>query len=77
MIFVIEKVKTTVSWTYVTEDLNSEEIVGTFYEKELQKTNQAEFTNEEVIKKKSGNLYFKWKGYDNSFNSWKYKKDIV
>ena len=52
MIFVIEKVKTTVSWTYVTEDLNSEEMVGTFYEKELQKTNQAEFTNEEVINKK-------------------------
>ena len=52
MIFVIEKVKTTVSWTYVTEDLNSEEIVGTFYEKELQKTNQTEFTIEEVINKK-------------------------
>ena len=52
MIFVIERVKTTVSWTYVTEGLNSEEIVGTFYEKELQKTNQTEFTIEEVINKK-------------------------
>ena len=40
MILVIKRVKTTVPWTYVTEGLNSEEIVGMFYEKELQKTNQ-------------------------------------
>ena len=52
MIFVIKRVKTTVPWTYVTEGLNSEEIVGMFYEKELQKTNQTEFTIEEVINKK-------------------------
>ena len=40
-VFVIKKVKNTVLWTY--SDLNGEEIVGTFYEKELQKTNQKEF----------------------------------
>ena len=34
--FVIRKVKNTVSWTYVISDLKGEEIVGTFYEKELQ-----------------------------------------
>ena len=33
--FVIKKVKNTVPWTYVISDLNGEEIVGTFYEKEL------------------------------------------
>ena len=38
-IFVITKVKNTVPWTYVINDLNGEEITGTFYEKELQKTN--------------------------------------
>ena len=42
-IFVIKKAKNTVPWTYVINDLNSEEIMGTFYEKELQKTNQKEF----------------------------------
>ena len=52
MIFVIERVRTTVPWTYVTEGINSEEIVGTFYEKELQKTNQTDITIEEVINKK-------------------------
>ena len=39
-IFVIKKIKNTVPWTYVISDLNVEEIVGIFYEKELQKTNQ-------------------------------------
>ena len=39
-IFVIKKLKNTVPWTYVVSDLNGEKIIGTFYEKELQKTNQ-------------------------------------
>ena len=51
-VFVIKKVKNTVPWTYVINDLNSEEIIGTFYEKELQKTNQQEFRIEKVIKEK-------------------------
>ena len=33
----IKEVKNTAPWTYVISDLNSEEIIGTFYEKELQK----------------------------------------
>ena len=67
--FVIKEVKNTVPWTYVINDLNGEEIIGTFYEKELQKTNQKEFRIEKVIKRKGDKLYVKWKGYDNSFNS--------
>ena len=54
---------------YNISDLNSEEIVGTFYEKELQKTNQTEFRTEKVIKRKGNKLHVKCKGYDNSFNS--------
>ena len=50
-------------------DLNGEEIMGTFYEKELQKTNQEEFRIEKVIRRKGDKLYVKWKGYNNSFNS--------
>ena len=52
-------------------------IIGTFYEKELQKPNQELFRMEKVIKKKGNKLYVKWKGYDNSFNSWIDKKDLV
>ena len=39
-VFVIKKVKNTVPWKYVISDLEGKEIAGTFYEKELQKTNQ-------------------------------------
>ena len=63
--FIIKKIKNTVLWTYILNDLNGEEIIGTFYENELQKTNQKESRIE------------KWKGYNNSFNSWIDKKDIV
>ena len=48
-IFVIKRIKNTVPWTYVINDINGEEIVGTFYEKELQKRNQEESRIEKVI----------------------------
>ena len=76
-VFVIKKVKNTVPWTDVINDLNGEEIVGTFYENELQKTNQKEFRIEKVIKRKGDELYANCKGHDNSLNSWIDKKDIV
>ena len=75
--FVVKKIKNIVPWTYVISDLNGEEIVGSFYEKELQKTNQKEFRIEKVTKKKGNKLHVKWKGYDNSFNSWIDKTDLV
>ena len=68
-VFVVYKIKNTVPWTHVINDLNGEEITGTFYEKELQKTYQQELTIEKVTKRKGSKLYVKWKGYDNSFNS--------
>ena len=54
----------------VINNLNGKEIIGTFYVKELQKTNQQKFKIEKISKKKGNKLYVKWKGYDNSFNSW-------
>ena len=71
------KIKNTTPWTHVINDLNGKEITGTFYEKELQKTNQQEFRIEKIIKRKGDKLYVKWKGYDNLFNSWNDKKDII
>ena len=73
--FVIKTIKNTVSWTYVISDLKGEEIVRTFYEKELQKSK--EFRVEKVIKRKVDKLYVKWKGYNSSFDSWIDKKDTV
>ena len=77
-VFVIKKLKNTVPWTLnVIKDLNGEEITGTFYEKELQSTNQEEFRIAKVIKRKGDKIYVKWKGYDSSFNSWIDKKDLI
>ena len=70
------EVKNTVTWIYVINDLNGEEIIGTLYEKEIQKTNQQEFNIEKVIKKKGDKLYVKWKGYNSSLNSWIDKCDF-
>ena len=51
-----QNLKIYLPWTYIINDLNGEENVGSFYEKELQKTNQKEFRIEKVIKRK-GNKF--------------------
>ena len=76
-IFVASKIKNTVPSVYVISDLNCEKIIGSFYEKELQATNQQEYRIEKVLKRKSDRLYVKWKGYNNSLNTWIDEKDIV
>ena len=50
-VFISNKIKNTVPWTHAISDLNGEEINGTFYEKELAKTNQKEFRIEKVLKR--------------------------
>ena len=76
-VFVVSKIKNTVPQTYVTNYLIDEKITGTFYEKELVKTNQKEFRLEKVIKRKADKLHAKWKGYYKSFNNWIDKKYLV
>ena len=55
--FVVNKVQNTVPWTYLINNLNGEEIKDSFYEKELQKTDQKEFRIEKVTKKKGNKCY--------------------
>ena len=76
-VFAIKNVKKAVPWTYIINDLNGEEIIGTLYEKELEKTSQEEFRIDKVIRRKGDKFYVKWKGYDNSFNSWIDKGSLV
>ena len=59
--------------------MNGEPICGTFYGKELQKTNQRKekYRIEKVIKRKGDKLYVKCKGYDSRFNSLIDKKDLL
>ena len=75
-VFVVRKIKNTVSWTYLINNLNGDPIAGSFYEKELQKTSQQKFRKEKVLKRKGDKMYVKWKRYDNSFNSCIDKKDL-
>ena len=75
-VFVVGKIKNTVLWTYVINDLNGEPIAGGFYEKELQNTSLEKSRIEKVLKRKGDQLYIKWKGYDNSFKSWINEKDL-
>ena len=39
----IKNIKYNLPWIYATSDLNDEEIIGTFYKKELQRMNRTEF----------------------------------
>ena len=75
--FVVKKIKNTVPWTYKISDLDGVEIVGSFYEKELQRTNQKKVRIEKVIKREGNELHMKCKGYNNSFSSWIDKKDLI
>ena len=51
-------------------DYNGEEIQGSFYEQELQKTSQSKFGIEKVLKRQGDKSLVKWMGYPKSFNSW-------
>ena len=62
-VFIVSKIKNIVPWTYVINYLNGEEILGSFYEKELQKTNQEKLRIEKAIKRKGDKLFVKWKEY--------------
>ena len=64
-------------WRYLINYFNEEEIIGTFYENKLQKSNQKDFRIEKVIKWKGDKVYVKLKGYNISFNSLIDKKDMV
>ena len=68
-VFVVNKIKNTVLWIYVVNNLNGEELTRSFYKKELQKTSQEKFKMEKVLKRKGDKLYVKWKGYGGRFSS--------
>ena len=51
-VFIVNEIKNTVPWACTISDLNGEAITGTFYEKELQRTNQKEFRIEKVLEEK-------------------------
>ena len=79
-IYVIHDIKSSNVHYYYLKDLNGEKLDGTFYQEELLKTNinDNDFYVIEKIIKKVGNKYLvKWRGYDDTFNSYVNENDIV
>jgi hypothetical protein len=82
-IFRIKRVMQTDPETYRIEDLKGEEITGSFYKQEIQKVLpdfKKEFKVEKILKTrgrgKTKELFVKWRGYPNKFNSWLSESDI-
>ena len=75
-VFVISEIRPTGPITYKIKDLNGEEIGGTFYREELQKTDQTIYRIEKVIRKTKDKTVVKWKGYPDQLNSWVSLKDL-
>ena len=73
----VKEVKSTVPWTNIINDFNDEKNIETFYEKELQKTNQQGFRIKKVNKRKGNRVYVKWEGNDHSFSSLIDKKYLI
>ena len=68
--FTISSVKATKPSTYIIKDTLREPVQGTFYKKELQLSVQEMFRIERVLRKKKNQVFVKWKGYSDAFNSW-------
>ena len=69
-LFTVSGVQYTDPPTYKIKDYNGEEIQGSFYEQELQKSTQEIFRIEKVIRRRGKKSLVKWLGYPESFNSW-------
>ena len=78
-IYKIYKINKSNVITYQLKDMNNEIIKGQFYEKELQltKNTTGEYIIEKILKTNKDKIYVKWRGYDNSFNSWIDKNTVT
>ena len=78
-IYKIYKINKSNVITYQLKDMNNEIIKGQFYTKELQltKNTTGEYIIEKILKTNKDKIYVKWRGYDNSFNSWINKNNVT
>ena len=80
-VFIVQKVQSTIPYTYKLKDTKNEIVKGTFYEPELQLAKQTTFRIEKVLKRrttKNGKreIFVKWLGYSPAFNQWIPDTDI-
>jgi len=79
-LYKIHEIKSSKPVTYVIKDTNDEIISGSFYNEELQKSEQEVFRIEKVLRQKKikgiQHGFVKWIGYNNTFNQWIPMTDI-
>ena len=80
-VFIIQKVQSTIPYTYKLKDTKDEIVKGTFYEPELQLAKQTTFRIEKVLRRRTNKdgkreIYVKWVGYSPTFNQWILEKDF-
>ena len=72
--FTVESVNGTIPVTYVIKDSMGEIVKGSFYQQELQGTDQEIYRIEKVIRKKKidgvEHTFVKWGGYSDKLNEW-------
>src|SRR5215469_16257630 len=79
-LYIIGKIQRTLPVTYKVKDLLGEEIEGSFYYEELQKSKQEVNRVEKIIRKKKINgveqVLVKWSGFNDKHNSWLPVKEL-
>ena len=75
-IFEISAIEMTNPTVYRIKDLSGEDIDGTFYREQLQKTDQTIYRIDRIIRKRLGEVLVKWSGYPDQFNSWIPETDV-
>lgn len=77
-IFTISKIQYTDPITYLLVDWEGNEIKGSVYAEEMQKTKHPDiYLVEKILRKKNGKVFVKWLGFENRFNSWIDEKDVL
>ena len=76
-VFTVSQIQYTDPPTYKISDYHGEEIQGTYYEQEMQKTHQDIFRIEKIIRKQKNKSFVKWYGYPDSLNSWVDNKELI
>jgi Integrase core domain len=82
-VFKVKKIIKRNPIVYIIEDLEGEEVKGTWYSEELQRVSTDEATTfriEDILKTRGKGakkqVFVKWQGYPAKFNSWVYSKDL-
>lgn len=77
-IFKIYEIRLTNPITYLLEDTQKNRIKGAFYEQEIKNVKFPDvYLVEKILKTRKNEVYVKWLGFDDSFNSWIKKKDLI